>query len=169
MIVANIMSFLGSRNLAASTLKNARLSSGAFRSAPAAVRLFSQSTPASVSFELNEDQQAYQDLARKFTRENIVPVARHYDETMEYPWEVIKKAHEVGLINTHVPEQFGGPGLSLLECSLISEELAFGCTGIQTAIEANGLAQAPVLVAGNDEQKAKYLGRMTEEPIVASY
>ena len=94
-IVANIMSFLGSRNLAASTLKNARLSSGALRSAPAAVRLFSQSTPASVSFELNEDQQAYQDLARKFTRENIVPVARHYDETMEYPWEVIKKAHEL--------------------------------------------------------------------------
>ena len=52
---------------------------------------------------------------------------------------------------------------------MITEELAYGCTGIQTAIEANGLAEAPVLVAGNDEQKAKYLGRMTEEPLVASY
>lgn len=88
---------------------------------------------------------------------------------MEYPWEVIKKAHEVGLLNTHIPEEFGGPGLGLLECSLISEELAYGCSGIQTAIEANGLAEAPVLVAGNKEQKAKYLGRMTEEPLVASY
>lgn len=109
------------------------------------------------------------DLARKFTAENIIPVARHHDETMEYPWEVIKKAHEVGLLNTHVPEEFGGPGLGLIECSLISEELAYGCSGIQTAIEANGLAEAPIIVAGNKEQKAKYLGRMSEEPLVASY
>lgn len=88
---------------------------------------------------------------------------------MEYPWDLIKKAHEIGLLNTHVPEEFGGPGLGLFECSLISEELAFGCTGVQTAMEANGLAEAPVLVAGNNQQKAKYLGRMTEEPLVASY
>ncbi|CAO1627959.1 unnamed protein product [Parajaminaea phylloscopi] len=122
-----------------------------------------------VSFKLSEDQEAYQDLARKFTAEHIIPVARHHDETMEYPWEVIKKAHEVGLLNTHIPEEFGGPGLGVMECSLISEELAYGCSGIQTAIEANGLAEAPVLVAGSKEQKAKYLGRMTEEPLVASY
>lgn len=109
------------------------------------------------------------DLARKFTAEHIIPVARHHDETMEYPWAAIKKAHEVGLLNTHIPEEFGGPGLGLMECSLISEELAYGCSGIQTAMEANGLAEAPVIVAGNKEQKAKYLGRMTEEPLVASY
>lgn len=109
------------------------------------------------------------DLARKFTADEITPIAAHHDKTMEYPWEVIKKAHSVGLLNTHIPEEFGGPGLGLMECSLISEELAFGCSGIQTAIEANGLAEAPILVAGNKEQKAKYLGRMTEEPLVASY
>lgn len=96
-------------------------------------------------------------------------MASKYDKSMEYPWEVIKKAHEVGLINTHIPEAYGGIGLGLMECALISEELAFGCSGIQTAIEANGLAEAPLLVAGNDQQKAKYLGRMTEEPLVASY
>ncbi|WFD45099.1 medium-chain acyl-CoA dehydrogenase [Malassezia psittaci] len=137
---------------------------------PASSRLFSQSAVSrTVDFGLSDDQRSYQDLARKFTRENITPVAKHYDETMEYPWEVIKKAHEVGLVNTHVPEAFGGIGLGLTECALISEELAYGCSGIQTAIEANGLAEAPVLVAGNDQQKAKYLGRMTEEPLVASY
>ncbi|WFD01121.1 medium-chain acyl-CoA dehydrogenase [Malassezia yamatoensis] len=137
---------------------------------PASSRLFSQSAVSrTVDFGLSDDQRSYQDLARKFTKENITPVAKHYDETMEYPWEVIKKAHEVGLVNTHVPEAFGGIGLGLTECALISEELAYGCSGIQTAIEANGLAEAPVLVAGNDQQKAKYLGRMTEEPLVASY
>ncbi|KAG8939202.1 hypothetical protein FRC00_014101, partial [Tulasnella sp. 408] len=108
-------------------------------------------------------------LARKFTREHIVPVAAEYDRTMEYPWPVIKAAHEVGLLNTHIPEAYGGPGLGLFECALISEELAYGCTGIQTAIEANGLAEAPVIVAGSEETKKKYLGRMTEEPLVAAY
>ncbi|WFC96335.1 medium-chain acyl-CoA dehydrogenase [Malassezia brasiliensis] len=161
--------FLAKRSipLASQAASAARASRSA---APAAARLFSQSAIAkNISFELSDDQQAYQDLARKFTRDNITPVASKYDKSMEYPWEVIKKAHEVGLINTHIPEAYGGIGLGLMECALISEELAFGCSGIQTAIEANGLAEAPLLVAGNDRQKAKYLGRMTEEPLVASY
>lgn len=59
--------------------------------------------------------------------------------------------------------------MKLLDGALVSEELAFGCSGIQTAIEANGLAEAPLLVAGSHELKTKYLGRMTEEPLMASY
>lgn len=62
----------------------------------------------------------------------------------------------------------------MLLCSLRTNyifvvELAYGCTGIQTAIEANGLAQAPLIVAGSEELKQKYLGRMTEAPLVAAY
>ncbi|KDN52358.1 acyl-CoA dehydrogenase NM domain-like protein [Tilletiaria anomala UBC 951] len=121
------------------------------------------------SFKLTEDQEAYRDLARKFTEEHIIPKAEHHDKTMEYPWEIIKAAHSVGLLNTHIPEQYGGSGLGLMECSLISEELAYGCSGIQTAIEANGLAEAPLIVSGSDHVKSKYLGRMTEEPLVAAY
>ncbi|KAG9018935.1 hypothetical protein FRB90_008128 [Tulasnella sp. 427] len=132
-------------------------------------RLATSSEPTGLSFSLTEEQAGIQDLARKFARENIVPVAAEYDRTMAYPWPVIKAAHEVGLLNTHIPEVYGGPGLGLFECALISEELAYGCTGIQTAIEANGLAEAPVIVAGSEETKKKYLGRMTEEPLVAAY
>ncbi|WFD34230.1 medium-chain acyl-CoA dehydrogenase [Malassezia cuniculi] len=160
---------LGQRTASIAKNPAALLRSRALKTAPAAARMFSQSAPAKISFELDEDQKMYQDLARRFTREHIIPAARRLDETMEYPWELIKKAHEIGLLNTHIPEQYGGPGLGLFECSLISEELAFGCTGVQTAMEANGLAEAPLLVAANDAQKAKYLGRMTEEPLVASY
>ncbi|KAJ1032550.1 hypothetical protein NDA16_000573 [Ustilago loliicola] len=130
------------------------------------------STPAEsvgISFGLSEDQEAYRDLARKFAREEIIPNARHHDQTMEYPTEIIKKAWEVGLLNTHIPEEYGGPGLGLMECALISEELAFGCSGIQTAAEANGLAEAPLIVAASHETKQKYLGRMTEEPLMAAY
>ncbi|MCO5588343.1 hypothetical protein L7F22_042298 [Adiantum nelumboides] len=61
------------------------------------------------SFKLSEDQEAYQELARRFTAENIIPAARHHDETMEYPWQIIKDAHAAGLVNTHIPEEYGVP------------------------------------------------------------
>ncbi|KAL8293666.1 hypothetical protein RQP46_000367 [Phenoliferia psychrophenolica] len=121
------------------------------------------------SFGLSEDQASFQELARNFTAEEIIPVAAEHDRTMAYPHAVIKKAHAAGLMNLHVPEAYGGPGLPVLSCALISEELAYGCTGIQTAMEANGLAQAPLILAGNEALKAKYLGRMTEEPLMCAY
>ncbi|KAL1921422.1 uncharacterized protein VTP21DRAFT_11138 [Calcarisporiella thermophila] len=129
------------------------------------------SAPSSIgpSFSLTEEQKSMQDLARKFTAEEIIPRAAHHDQTGEYPVEIIRKAWELGLVNTHIPQAYGGLGLGVFDCSLVSEELAYGCTGIQTAIEANGLAEAPVIVAGNDAQKKKYLGRMTEEPLMAAY
>lgn len=61
----------------------------------------------------------------------------------------------------------GGPGLKLFDTCLVSEELAFGCTGILLSIEGSGLGQTPVIMAGNVEQKKKYLGRLVEEPLVA--
>lgn len=122
-----------------------------------------------VNFSLSSDQQAYQDLARKFTADHIIPVAAEYDRTMEYPWPVLKEAWKAGLLNTHVPAEYGGIGIGLLEASLISEEIAYGCTGIQTAFEASGLAQAPLIVAGSDELKRKYLSMLIEEPLVAAY
>ncbi|GBC04227.1 hypothetical protein RclHR1_05580012 [Rhizophagus clarus] len=127
------------------------------------------STSGPPSFALTEEQIGYQELARKFAREEIAPKAAHHDRTGEYPTEIIKKAWELGLVNTHVPTEFGGLGFGVFESSLITEELAWGCTGIQTAIEANGLAEAPLIVAGNKEQNKKYLGRMTEEPLMAAY
>ncbi|GAA6044582.1 hypothetical protein JCM8097_000721 [Rhodosporidiobolus ruineniae] len=121
------------------------------------------------TFELTEEQVAVRELARQFTANEIVPVAAEYDRTMKYPWEVIKKAHAEGLVNVHVPEEYGGAGLSVFSSSLVSEELAYGCSGIQTAIEANGLASAPLIVAGSDAQKRKYLGRLVDEPLMAAY
>ncbi|KAG0234526.1 hypothetical protein BGW41_001125 [Actinomortierella wolfii] len=134
-----------------------------------ALRAFSTSNVHQISFGLSEEQQAIQELARKFTADEITPAAAHHDRTGEYPTEIIRKAWELGLVNTHVPQKYGGLGLGVMDASLVSEELAYGCTGIQTAIEANGLAEAPLLVAANDEQKKKYLGRMTEEPLMAAY
>ncbi|CEG68954.1 Putative Medium-chain acyl-CoA dehydrogenase [Rhizopus microsporus] len=125
--------------------------------------------PLGMAFSLTEEQKSIQEMARKFTKEEIIPVAAEHDQTGKYPWEIIKKAWELGLVNTHVESKYGGMELGVFDSALISEELAYGCSGIQTAIEANNLAEAPLVVAGNDFQKKKYLGRMTEEPLVASY
>ncbi|KAK6905189.1 acyl-CoA dehydrogenase [Kwoniella mangroviensis CBS 10435] len=122
-----------------------------------------------VSFALDDDQRGIQELAQSFTRDKIVPAAAEYDRSMAYPWPILKEAHSLGLLNTHIPEAYGGPELGLLECALVSESLAYGCTGIQTAMEANGLAEAPLIVAASHETKMKYLGRMTEEPLMAAY
>ncbi|CAG8580219.1 12421_t:CDS:2, partial [Ambispora gerdemannii] len=120
-------------------------------------------------FALTEEQRNIQELAHNFTKEEIIPKAAHHDQTGEYPVEIIKKAWELGLVNTHIPQEFGGLGLGVFDSNLITEELAWGCTGIQTAIEANQLAEAPLVVAGNQTQNKKYLGRMTEEPLMAAY
>ncbi|XP_041986663.1 probable medium-chain specific acyl-CoA dehydrogenase, mitochondrial isoform X1 [Aricia agestis] len=120
-------------------------------------------------FELSEEQKALQDLARKFTKEEIIPKAAQYDKTGEYPWEIVKKAWSVGLMNGHIPEHCGGMDMSVFDGCLVAEELAFGCTGIMTAMEASGLGQTPVIIAGNKEQQKKYLGRLIDEPLVAAY
>jgi acyl-CoA dehydrogenase len=122
-----------------------------------------------IGFELNENQQAFQQLARDFARSEIAPAAAHHDQEGKFPREILDKAHAAGLMNTHVPEDCGGLGLGTLDGCIISEEIAWGCTGIGTAMEANSLAEMPVIVAGNDAQKKKYLSRMVEAPLFAAY
>ncbi|KZC08387.1 putative medium-chain specific acyl-CoA dehydrogenase, mitochondrial [Dufourea novaeangliae] len=110
-----------------------------------------------------------QELARKFTREEIIPVAAEYDRTGKYPWDIVKKAWSVGLLNKQIPQHCGGMEFGTFDGCLVAEELAYGCTGIQTALEGSGLGQAPVIIAGTKEQQKKYLGRLLEEPLVAAY
>lgn len=80
-----------------------------------------------------------QAVARKFTKEEIIPRAAELDRTGEYPWEIIRKAHATGLLNGHIPESVGGIDMSILTGCVIAEELAYGCTGVKTAMEASGL------------------------------
>ena len=122
-----------------------------------------------IDFSLTEEQVQIQELARKFAREEIIPKAAHHDQTGEFPREIVKKAWDIGLMNTHVPAEYGGAGLGVLDGCIITEEFAYGCTGIATAMEANSLAAAPVIVAGNEEQKKEFLGRLTREPLFAAY
>jgi len=120
-----------------------------------------------VSFGLTEEQKMIQKLARDFARNEIAPVAEYYDKNHEYPWPIIKKAHELGFTTRSIPEEYGGMGLSLFEGCLINEELAWGCAGISSAIGVSGLGVYPILIAGTHEQKTEYCGRLLDGQLAA--
>ena len=122
-----------------------------------------------VSFELSPEQRELRALAREFAQKEIRPKAAEYDEHSTHPADVIAKAHEVGLMNLHVPEALGGLGLSAFDGMLVGEELNWGCSGIGTSIGANGLGAAPVLIAGTEEQQEQWLPPLVEEPILCSF
>jgi acyl-CoA dehydrogenase len=122
-----------------------------------------------VDFTLTDEQKALREMAHDFAANEIRPVAWEFDEHGTWPQEILDKAWELGLMNNHVPEEYGGPGASYLEGALIEEELAWGCSGIATSIGANGLAGAPILVGGSEETKKKYMGMLTESPKLASF
>jgi acyl-CoA dehydrogenase len=124
---------------------------------------------AGISFALSDEQRALRDLAREFAEREIRPVAADYDERSQHPADVIAKAHDVGLMNPHIPDEYGGPGLSAFEQILIGEELAWGCSGIATSIVANILGSLPVLLAGSDEQKREWLTPLLAEPLLCSF
>src|SRR5436305_6859693 len=122
-----------------------------------------------VSFALSDEQKALRELAREFAEKEIRPKEREYDEKMQHPVDVIARAHETGLMNLHVPEEYGGPGLSIFDGILVGEELYWGCSGIGTSISANGLGSGPVIGFGSDEQKQRWLTPLIEEPLLASF
>jgi acyl-CoA dehydrogenase len=122
-----------------------------------------------VDFTLTDEQKSLRELAHDFAAKEIRPKAWEYDRDGTWPQDIIDKAHEVGLMNTHVPEEYGGAGLSYLDGCLIEEELAWGCSGIQTSLGANGLAGAPILLGGSEEVQREYFGELVESPKLASF
>jgi len=122
-----------------------------------------------INFSLSEDQQQFRDLAREFAKNEIRPVAAQLDEQEKFPAEVCRKGWELGLMNVHVPKEYGGLGLGVLEECLISEEIGWGCAGVGTTMVCNTLAIAPVIVAGNDDQKKRFLAPLIEEFSFCAY
>lgn len=122
-----------------------------------------------IGFQLSEEQRMIRDLARDFAEKEIKPLSEHHDQTGEFPWPVVRKAQETELMNLDVPEEYGGPELSVLEECFVNEELAYACSGIQTALTLNSLAALPILLAGNETQKQEYLPRLARDGQMAAY
>jgi acyl-CoA dehydrogenase len=126
-------------------------------------------TATGISFALTDEQKALRALAHEFAEREIRPRAAAYDEHSTHPADVIAKAHELGLMNAHIPAELGGPELSGFDGMLIGEELSWGCAGIAVAIVGNVLGIVPLLIAGTDEQRRRFIAPLVDEPLLCSF
>jgi alkylation response protein AidB-like acyl-CoA dehydrogenase len=111
-----------------------------------------------LDYGLTEDQLAIQELARTIADEQIRPVSAEYDVSGEFPWPVIKKMAEVGLFGVLIPEEYGGFGGAMtMNMALVTEELSKACGGIALCFAATALGAFPIIIAGSEEQKKKWL------------
>ncbi|MFX0009895.1 MAG: acyl-CoA dehydrogenase family protein [Candidatus Hermodarchaeota archaeon] len=116
-----------------------------------------------MDFGLTEQQISLKKKAREFAIREVLPVARKYDESEEFPLEIIKKAWEEGLLNSGIPTKYGGAGYGLLESCLVVEEMSSACPGIATSIFDNNLGAEPIVIGGNEEQKQRILGELVNK------
>jgi acyl-CoA dehydrogenase len=112
-----------------------------------------------VDFALSPTEVALTEAARRFARERLAPLAASADEAETAPAELFDEAQALGLLSANLPREFGGPGLTHLEHTLVFEELAWACTGLASALMTNALAVTPLLLAGTAEQQARWFGQ----------
>ena len=122
-----------------------------------------------IDFSLEKKHLEIIEKYKDFTEREIIPNRIKYDELAEFPWPIVKKAYEEGLMNGPVPVKHGGNGYSIFESALCSEELGAGCIGIGIGIDANTLALTPLLLAGNEDQHKRFFGLLNETKGVAAY
>ena len=122
-----------------------------------------------VGFDLTPEQRELVAKVRDFSDRVVRPVARQYDESCEFPWPVVQKAYDEGIVNGAIPRQYGGAEHSSFEGCLASEELGAACSGIGICIDANNLALTPLLVAGSDDLKKRVFGHVVESRGLAAF
>ncbi|MEA4926470.1 MAG: acyl-CoA dehydrogenase family protein [Syntrophomonadaceae bacterium] len=122
-----------------------------------------------ISFELTDEQREMQTMVRKFVKNEIIPVADEYDRENKMPWPIINKAFEIGLWNFNLPAQYGGLELDHMTEAILIEELSYGCLGVSGAWDGNTLALTPILLAGTEEQKDRWLPQFSESPLLAAF
>ena len=122
-----------------------------------------------INFEITQEQKALRDKVKKFVQDEISPKTAHYDQTGEFPWDILRKAYDLGLFSCYLPKKYGGEGLGLFETALITEELGAGCMAMGTSIMINLLGTSPLLIAGNEDQKQKYLSLCCQQLTLFSF
>jgi alkylation response protein AidB-like acyl-CoA dehydrogenase len=124
-----------------------------------------------MDFALSDEQKALKQTVHEFAENEIRPVSMELDEKGEFEWDIVRKAAKLELTYSGVPEEYGGPGLSNLDNVMVIEELGWGCMGVAACIALNQIAILPILLAGSEEQKKEYLGRLTDpdKPVLCAF
>lgn len=122
-----------------------------------------------MDYGFSSEQLEIRDLAMKFAKNEMMPKAHEYDIKAEMPLEILEKAWSLGLVNTCIPIEYGGSGFTAVDSMIITEALAYGCMGMNTAIMANDLALLPIVIGGSEEQKKRFLEPFTESYKIAAF
>ncbi len=110
-----------------------------------------------MDYFLTEEQQMIVDLARQITDELIIPQRAALDESEEYPTAILDAVAQADLFGLYIPEEYGGFGAGTFEIVLALEQFGRGCVGVATSFAASALGAFPILIAGSDEMKKKYM------------
>jgi butyryl-CoA dehydrogenase len=122
-----------------------------------------------MNYFLTEEQIMIKELAAQVAKEKIAPIAAEFDESGEFPWEIVKTLAKADLYRVFIPKEYEGLGGGIMEMSLVVEELSKACGGIALCYAASGLGTIPIILFGTDEQKKKYLPRLAAGEIVAAF
>lgn len=122
-----------------------------------------------ISFQLSEEQNRLREKVRAFVEAEVLPVEKEYDEKQEIPWGLIKKCYDQGLMNLKVPREYGGAGVGQVTFTIFSEEFAYGCLGILGTLGASDLCLTPLLLAGTEEQKKRFLPEFCSAPHLGAF
>lgn len=122
-----------------------------------------------MDYFLTEEQQMIVDVARQITDELIIPQRAHFDETEEYPREILKAVAQADLYGLYIPEEYGGMGGGTFDMALALEQIGRGCTAIATAFAASALGAYPILISGSDELKQKYMPAIASGEKLAAF
>jgi len=120
-------------------------------------------------FELTEEQQAFQDVARNFAAAELAPYAGDWDRDHFFPVETLRKAAALGFAGIYVREDVGGSALSRLDAALIFEALSEGCTSTAAFLSIHNMASWMIDRYGTEEQRQKWLPKLTPMDLIASY
>ncbi|WP_255169608.1 acyl-CoA dehydrogenase family protein [Natrononativus amylolyticus] len=110
-----------------------------------------------MDFGLSDEQQQIREEVRRFADNEIRPVASEYDVEEKYPHEIVDKAAEMGLTGAYIPIEYGGAGYSILDTSIIVEELFAVDPGIALSIVASSFGCEAIMEFGTEEQKEEFL------------
>jgi alkylation response protein AidB-like acyl-CoA dehydrogenase len=122
-----------------------------------------------MEYFLTEEQKELQKLARKVALEKIKPVAAHYDQTGEFPWDLVKLFAELDFFRIWIEEEYGGMGGGVTDLALVTEELSRACGGIALSVAASALGTFPIIISGNEQQKKKYLPDLADGKYLAGF
>jgi alkylation response protein AidB-like acyl-CoA dehydrogenase len=122
-----------------------------------------------MNFELNEDQRAIEDVARRFAREKLAPYAAEWDEKAFFPADTLRESAKLGFAGIYINSDVGGSHMSRLDAAIIFEELSVGCTSTAAFISVHNMASWMIDRYGSDEQRHHFLPRLTTMEKIASY